>query len=51
MKVKDAIAMLQKADPEDVLRAFDPNSEQHEEVTGMVYGQESGLVDLYTDEA
>jgi hypothetical protein len=55
MKVKDMIPMLQKANPEADVRAFNGDSEQFESVTGMTYGGESmgvdlKIVDLYTDE-
>jgi hypothetical protein len=35
---------------DDEVRAWDPDIEEYVPVTGFVYGGESGVVDLQTDE-
>ena len=50
MKVKELIELLGKADPEHCVKAFDGDSGQLEEVSGMVYAGRDGIVELCTDE-
>jgi hypothetical protein len=48
--VRELIEMLSKAPPNAKVRAFDPESNEHEEITGMVYGGTDLCVDLQTDD-
>jgi hypothetical protein len=50
MTVKGLIEMLSKANPDDVVMAFDPESSKAEPITGMTYGGADGVVELFTDE-
>jgi len=50
MTVKELIETLGKADPEARVVAWDPDSGQAEEVTGMTYGGSDNLVELFTDD-
>lgn len=50
MKVKDLIQHLQKANPEDEVKAFNGDSGQMESVSGMTYDGKDHIVELYTDE-
>jgi hypothetical protein len=50
MKVEDLIEMLKKGcDPQDEVKIFDPETMGWESVTGMVYGDDDGVVQLYSD--
>lgn len=50
MTAADLIQMLRKAAPTDVVKIFDPNSQQMEEVTGMLYGGSDGVTELCSDD-
>jgi hypothetical protein len=50
MTVQALIELLQKADPKDEVKAFDPDSGQIESVSGMVYGGADSIVELCTDD-
>lgn len=50
MKVRELIEMLQKANPEDEVKAWDAESEQMESVSGMIYAGQDGIVELCTDD-
>lgn len=50
MKVIELIELLQQADPQDEVKAFDGDSGMMESVTGMTYGGHDNIVELHTDE-
>jgi len=50
MKVSALRKMLLKADPNDTVKIWDPESEQWEPVTGMTYAGRDKIVQLYSDE-
>jgi hypothetical protein len=50
MKVSHLIKLLQNCHQDDEVVAWDADSESWEYVTGLVYGGEDGLVEIYTDD-
>ena len=49
MKVKDLIEMLKKANPESKVFAYDGDSGEYEEVSGMIYDESDRDIQLQTD--
>lgn len=50
MRVRDLIELLQKADPDDEVKAFNADDQGLAPVTGMLYGGNDHVVELCTDE-
>ena len=50
MTVAEAIDMLQKADPDDEVLIWEPDSSSWEPLGGMIYGGGDKRVELYPEE-
>jgi hypothetical protein len=50
MTVAEAIAMLKKADPQDEVQIWDPDSDDWQSLGGMIYGGGDGYVQLHVED-